>query len=200
MYHAPQRIYWMIGVPLVVYAADHLFGIMYKTHLVENAFFERLGDSSCVITFENPSSFGKANSAYCFIMLPWISKYQFHAFSVYPSSVPNCSQFCISKSGDWTEALMNELPTPVHKAAFIVGPFLSPFSSPAMDCEHIIAVASGIGVTPILGIMQKYAYTQRRISLVWICRDAGLIEHFLNRAEMDFAVNGYTLVSCFVLC
>ena len=74
MYHAPQRIYWLIGVPLVTYAADRIFGVLYKTHLIESAYFERLGDSSCTITFENPPGFGKTNSAFVYIMLPCISK------------------------------------------------------------------------------------------------------------------------------
>jgi hypothetical protein len=144
MFHAPQRIFWLVGVPLVVYVADRLYGVFYATNLVENAYFERLGDSSLTITFENPKGFERQNSAYVYLMLPWLSKYQFHPFSVYPSQKPNHSQLCISKSGGWTGDLMAEITTPFHKPAFIVGPFLSPFS-PSMNSEHIIAVASGIG-------------------------------------------------------
>lgn len=157
----------MIGIPLAMYAADHVFGIMLKTHLVENAHFERLGEESCVITFENPSGFERGNSSYVYIMLPWLSKYQFHAFSVYPSRNPKSSQMCISKSGKWTTALMDELTTPVHRPAFIVGPYLSPFNSPAMDCQNIIAVASGIGITPVISLIMKYTSTQRCINLIW---------------------------------
>ena len=100
MYHAPQRIYWLVGVPLVTYAADFIFGVFHKTHLVENAYFERLGDTSCVITFENPRGFGNQNSAYVYLMLPWLSKYQFHVFSIYPCNKVGQSQICISKSGE----------------------------------------------------------------------------------------------------
>lgn len=100
MYHAPQRIYWLIGVPLVTYSVDRLVGMFRKTHLVENTYFERLGDTSCTVTFENPPGFEDFNSAYVYIMLPWVSKYQFHAFSVYPFSKPGHSQLCISKSGE----------------------------------------------------------------------------------------------------
>ncbi|KAL7530397.1 hypothetical protein ACHAXR_003471, partial [Thalassiosira sp. AJA248-18] len=180
MYHAPQRIYWLIGTPLVIYVADHLFGLFHKTNLVENAYFERLGDSSCVVTFENPPSFGKQNSAYVYLMLPWLSKYQFHAFSVYPSNKPNHSQLCISSAGGWTASMMKEISTPTHKPAFIVGPYLSPFSSPAMDCENLIAVASGIGITPAISLIKNYTCTRRRLNLIWICRDPGLVEYFLN--------------------
>ena len=47
--------------------------------------------------------------------------------------------------GGWTGNLIDEITTPIHKPAFVVGPFLSPFCSPAMDSENIVAVASGIG-------------------------------------------------------
>ena len=57
---------------------------------------------------------------------------------------------------------MNEITTPTHKPAFVMGPFLSPFSSPAMDSENIVAVASGVGVTPALAILKKYSSTARK--------------------------------------
>jgi len=108
---------------------------------------------------------------------------------------------------------MNEITTPAHRIAYVVGPFLSPFSSPgehgcydfgfyyvrsilmwemystllsycsypAMDSPNLIAVASGIGVTPAISLVQKYSQeTLRRVNLVWICRDPGLIEHFIT--------------------
>ncbi|KAL7550022.1 hypothetical protein ACHAWF_015458 [Thalassiosira exigua] len=191
MFHAPQRIFWLVGVPLVVYVADRLYGVFHATNLVENAYFERLGDSSLTITFENPKGFERQNSAYVYLMLPWLSKYQFHPFSVYPSQKPNHSQLCISKSGGWTGDLMAEITTPFHKPAFIVGPFLSPFS-PSMNSEHIIAVASGIGVTPTISLIKQYQYTSRRLNLIWICRDPGLVEWFLENVSLPD--KGYGLI------
>lgn len=61
-----------------------------------------------------------------------------------------------------------------------------------MDSENLVAVASGIGVTPAISLIRRYASTSRRMNIVWICRDAGLIEHFLQ--EVDFGSNGYTLI------
>lgn len=192
MCHAPQRIFWLIGMPLFVYAADYIVGCLFKCHLVESAHFQRLGDSSCLIEFENPAGFGKQNSAYVYLMLPWISKTQFHAFTVFPAQKPNHSSICIHKCGDWTGELMKQISIPAHKPAFVVGPFLSPFSSPAMDSEFLVAVASGIGVTPAISLIKQYSCTSRRLNLVWICRDAGLVEHFLENVE--FSSDGYSLI------
>ena len=50
-----------------------------------------------------------------------------------------------------------------------------------MDSPNLIAVASGIGVTPAISLVQEYSQeTLRRVNLVWICRDPGLIEHFIT--------------------
>lgn len=59
--------------------------------------------------------------------------------------------------GDLTQALMEEITTPTHKPIFSMGPYLSPFSSPAMDSENLIAVATGIGVTLALSLLLKYS-------------------------------------------
>lgn len=87
---------------------------------------------------------------------------------------------------------MKQISIPAHKPAFVVGPFLSPFSSPAMDSEFLVAVASGIGVTPAISLIKQYSHTSRRLNLVWICRDAGLVEHFLQNVE--FSTDGYSLI------
>ncbi|EJK59461.1 hypothetical protein THAOC_20318 [Thalassiosira oceanica] len=192
MCHAPQRIFWMIGVPLFIYAADKLVEGMFKTHLLENCHFQRLGETSCIVEFENPSGFGKQNSAYVYLMLPWVNKYQYHAFTVFPSSKPNHSTCCIYKTGDWTGELLRNITVPAHKPAFVVGPYLSPFSSPAMDSENLVAVASGIGVTPAFSLIRQYSSTSRRLNLVWICRDPGLVEHWIQ--NINFGKDGYVLI------
>ena len=87
---------------------------------------------------------------------------------------------------------MEAISTPTDKPAFIIGPYLSPFSSPSMDSENLVAVASGIGVTPAISLIKQYSSTSRRLNLVWICRDAGLVEHFLQNVE--FSRDGYSLV------
>ena len=87
---------------------------------------------------------------------------------------------------------MKEIDTPMHKPAFVMGPFLSPFSSPAMDSENVVAVASGIGITPSMSLIKQYSSTSRRMNLIWICRDASLVEHFLQ--SIDVGSNGHLLI------
>ena len=73
MNHAPQRIFWLVGVPFFIYCGDKLFGVVSRTYLLENCYFERLSDSFCLITFQNPNDFDEFNAAYVYLVLPWVS-------------------------------------------------------------------------------------------------------------------------------
>ena len=81
----------------------------------------------CLISFENPPGFFKQNSSHVYLMLPWLSNYQFHAFTVFPSTEPNLYSICfIHKCGDCIGKLIGLITTPTtHKPYFVV-PFLSP--------------------------------------------------------------------------
>mmetsp|Transcript_27925 Transcript_27925/g.59335 ORF Transcript_27925/g.59335 Transcript_27925/m.59335 type:complete len:169 (+) Transcript_27925:361-867(+) len=137
--HAPRRIFWLVGIPFFVYMTDKMIEVLLKIRLIESAHFQSLGDTSCIISFENPPGFFKQNSAFAYLMLSWLSKLQFRAFSVFPCTKPNHSSICIHKCDDWTEKLMKQITTSTHKPAFVVSPFLSPFSSPAIDSENLVA-------------------------------------------------------------
>ncbi len=50
VYHAPSRIYWLVGVPSLVYLADRIYGFFRKTHLIENVEFERFGEGGVVVS------------------------------------------------------------------------------------------------------------------------------------------------------
>jgi len=52
----------------------------------------------------------------------------------------------------------------------------------ALNYDNIITIASGIGITPALAVLDRYKKV-RRINLIWSCRDAALIEFFVNMVE-----------------
>ena len=75
------------------------------------------------------------------------------------------------------------LTKPSNKPGWVYGPFPSPFST-ASNHENIIAVASGIGITPTLGTVKLLAGS-RKVNVVWMCRQADLIEYFLRTVPFD---------------
>ena len=51
-----------------------------------------------------------------------------------------------------------------------------------------------IGITPALSLMQTYA-GKKRINMIWMCRDAGLIEYFLHKFDIESVTkNSFALI------
>jgi len=97
VYHAPSRIYWLIGTPALIYATDWLVGMFVRINIIDTVIFERYGERGIIAHFENPKGFDSIKTSYVYIMCPWISKYQWHAFSLFPyPSEPNHSMLCSS--------------------------------------------------------------------------------------------------------
>ncbi len=41
LWHAPSRIYYLIGIPALIYSIDYFIGFFVRNHLIENVYFER---------------------------------------------------------------------------------------------------------------------------------------------------------------
>ena len=101
---------------------------------------------------------------------------------------------CIGASGDWTKELHDKIKVPTYKSLYVLGPYLSEFSDRAVTTSNAIAVASGIGITPTLSLMLNYA-GKKRINIIWMCRDAGLVEFVLHRCDLEeITRNSYALI------
>ena len=92
--------------------------------------------------------------------------------------------------GDWTRAVHNAVKKRTVRPAYICGPFASPYGT-AINFDNLICVASGIGITPALSVVTSFK-GDRRINLVWMCRDPSLVEFFLENTVFDD--RAYTLI------
>lgn len=143
---------------------------------------------------------------YVYVCLPWVSKSQWHPFSLYESQILE-GEVCvfIHKNGDWTENVHRALQRNTSRPLWFCGPFTSPSTSADMYDHHIF-VASGIGITPALSIMQSLMDT-RRVNLIWMVRDTDMVKFYLpmlnlnedgwvlifytGKKSLDFDVNDY---------
>merc|ERR1712224_91460 len=117
-------------------------------------------------------------------MVPWICKNEWHAFSVFPHpTLADHSCVVIAQVGEWTRALRTEVERETRRPTWIQGPFLSPFST-SVEYDNLLLVATGIGITPCIGLINKMK-EDRCINLIWMCRDASLVEFILNSVEFD---------------
>ncbi|KAL7553601.1 hypothetical protein ACHAWF_016908 [Thalassiosira exigua] len=195
LWHAPSRIYYLIGVPALVYALDFFMGFFVRNNLIENVYFERYGENGVVLYFKNPVGYDDNKTSYIYVNCPWISKYQWHAFTMFPDPTKeNHTMLCIGNSGDWTSELYDNIKTPCLRSIYAIGPFRSEFSDMAVSTSNAVAIASGIGITPTLSLMLTYA-GKKRINIIWMCRDPGLIEYFLHKVSIEAVTqNSFLLI------
>jgi len=194
MFHAPQQdIFWIIGAAFLIYLLDWFYGLFMRTWMAPSARFVRL-ESAIMVRVQKPAGFTVkgAGGAYCYLCVPWVSKVEWHAFSVFKDPFDaDCVCFCIAVAGDWTQKLHDKLHEPIYRRLWLYGPFPSPFES-ATDNDNVISIASGIGITPALSVIKSLA-EHRKMHLIWVVRDASLLEFMIDYG-IQFDDDAYTLI------
>jgi hypothetical protein len=88
------------------------------------------------------------------------------------------TQVFICPVGDWSKGLIEDLKHQKQlRACWVRGPYTSPYFV-AQDFSHLILTASGIGITPALGVMGQYPGFSRTKILIWSTRDANMLKFF----------------------
>eukprot|EP01050_Picozoa_sp_SAG11_P008038 SAG11_NODE_690_length_7706_cov_7.429078_2_plen_963_part_00 len=171
------RLTIFMGVVILIYFSDKIYQTCALTFKIQNSHFRRL-PTSVQLTYKNPANWRCDNTGYINIAVPWVSKHEWHPFSVYPHSTRDgYSCVCINVAGDWTKKLHESISRPTTRPVWVQGPFASPFHS-AMEYDKLLMVASGIGITPALSCVQSHE-EEKRITLLWMCRDPSLVEFFV---------------------
>ena len=97
--------------------------------------------------FKNPRSWEEEpKTSYVYVMCPWISKYQWHAFTMFPEpQKENHTMLCIAASGDWTKELHERIKAPGYRQMYVIGPFKSQFADTAVSYRVISPQLSHLG-------------------------------------------------------
>lgn len=184
--------FWVFGILLIWYFLDFMFCQFFMTEKIETTKFSVL-PSGVRVTMEVSKRFQKMGSqgGICYICLPWVSKNQWHAFSLFENPKnPAERQIFIQKTGDWTTTVHKMLQRDTVRPSWIHGPFPSPYDD-AVEYDNQILVASGIGITPALSVIRAHKES-RRINLIWAVRDPHLLGFFLNHLYLDH--QGWNLI------
>jgi hypothetical protein len=83
-------------------------------------------------------------------------------------------------AGDWTKRVssaVKQLGSRRHRSCWIRGPYTSPFTI-AHDFSQLLLFASGIGITPSLGVLGQYHGAKRVKFLIWCTRSASMLKFF----------------------
>jgi predicted ferric reductase len=123
---------------------------------------------------------------YALLCMPEYSSFQWHPFTIISSKDSDTVDFIVSGLGDWTcelarkvldhhQGITDELPL-----VALDGPFSAPVAT-ALQCKVIIAIGSGIGITPFLALMTQLLAALnsepcdlplREAHVFWIARSA----------------------------
>mmetsp|Transcript_23960 Transcript_23960/g.27596 ORF Transcript_23960/g.27596 Transcript_23960/m.27596 type:complete len:919 (-) Transcript_23960:78-2834(-) len=104
------------------------------------------------------------------------------------------TQIFISPAGDWSKGLQKEMDGAgnMSSSCWVKGPYTSPYFV-ATNFSHIILTASGVGLTPALGVMGQYPGDSRSKVLIWMTRDRVMIKFFAPQlGEAHIALIFYT--------
>ena len=103
------------GAALAIYGADALYALCYRALRVEDAVFERLG-ASVQVSFQKPEWWHDSVEGYVYVLIPWLSRTQWHPFSAYGAAAGKKRvSLCITAAGDWTRALHDAIERPTTR-------------------------------------------------------------------------------------
>ena len=88
------------------------------------------------------------------------------------------TQVFIAPGGDWTKRVAKEITDHDQlRSCWVRGPYSSPYAI-ASHFNHLILVASGIGITPALGVMGQFPGVTRTKFLIWSTRSPEMLKFF----------------------
>lgn len=190
-FHAPAtKILYIMGLAVGIYVLDYIVGMLFRTHYIPCVSIERLGEF-VEVTFKTPPGLGTRDASYVYICLPWVSKFEFHAFSVVQNhDKPGYSSILMQRVGNWTRKVHRLTDKPTQRPVWIHGPFPSPFQG-ANAYDKIIAIASGVGITPAVNLAVGLGRS-RRVNVIWMVRDPEVVEFYLKQRFYDD--DGWTFI------
>ena len=135
---------------MIWYVCDWLYVQMFMTEKIDTTIFQVL-PTGVQMTMQVSKAFQERGvGGYCYVCLPWVSKTEWHAFSLFENPMKSEErQVFILKTGDWTNCVHEVLQRDTRRPVWVQGPFHSPYRN-AEEYDNQILVASGIGITPCL--------------------------------------------------
>ena len=93
------------------------------------------------------------------------------------------TQVFMVPAGDWTKNVYKEVSDRKQlRSCWIKGPYVSPYSL-SSNFSSLVLLATGIGITPALGVIGQYKGESRFKTLIWSTRCPQLLRFFLPLLE-----------------
>ena len=173
----------LVAVALVLYAFDWVLRISMWRRPVQVLSLTAMPGGVTRVTFQMPNFTYQAGQ-WCMVCIPAVTPFEWHPFSFSSSPHHSVMTLHVKTVGRWTRRLEELARTggdPSHLKMHVEGPY-GVLSVPLERYQHVVAVAGGIGVTPLGSIYNELVHehyvgarTLSHLSLVWAVRDPQLI-------------------------
>ncbi|KAL4441149.1 hypothetical protein ABPG74_002099 [Tetrahymena malaccensis] len=154
---------------------------------------ERVGPNITRLTMVNEDCYYKGGQ-YFFIMIPHLSYFQWHPFSVFSASYEEEMVFYVKSLGNWTSDLYDiagKPGQPTSYKAYLDGPYGSHSISIDGDkYQNFLMISGGIGVTPIISTAKELlseiddGRPVKNLHFIWTGRDSALIEGVFEPGDL----------------
>ncbi|CAN0310282.1 unnamed protein product, partial [Phaeothamnion confervicola] len=146
------------AVFLAAYVIDLAYLIITCTQMVDEPMFVPIGGGTSV-SFRVPDGYKFKPGQYVYVNAPWISKHEWHAFSLIPATefvegsvvYSDAASFFAEAVGDWTKKLFDESIQSVRRPIWISPAFPS-MADKTIKYDKIVLICTGIGITPAIYI------------------------------------------------
>ncbi|CAM9345893.1 unnamed protein product [Discosporangium mesarthrocarpum] len=176
------------AVILIIVVGDMFYFHVKGTHLVESPTYEPVGGGTSVM-MNLPVGYTFKAGSYVYVMCPAINPLEWHALSLIPAKSDDVEDnrgcavghgdhhtraaLYIAGVGDWTKGLFRLALQKSRMPLWISDPMPSAMQH-ALDFDNVLLVATGVGITPCISVIERYAY-KKNIHLLWVVREASLV-------------------------
>jgi len=200
----PTFVYWIVG-PLALYLIERTVRIL-RGKQTTMLILARQHPSHVIELRMKKQSFNYIPGQYMFLNCPYISKNEWHPFTITSAPDEDFVSVHINAVGNWTNSITSLL-NPEKKIGVVQEDLLEapdgsailridgPFGAASEEVfkyKTVVLVGAGIGVTPYASILKHVKYSIQRagnsaakspidkVYFYWICRDKNSFEWFSN--------------------
>ncbi|KAL3702293.1 hypothetical protein R1sor_020315 [Riccia sorocarpa] len=163
-FHMVSSVYFVV-VPVLLFFIDRFIRLIQSRKNVEILKARLLPCGAVELKFLTPPKFVYHPLSVVFVLLPSVSRLQWHPFSVTSSrrDRKNELSICVKPMGAWTRGITDIFSTKkLHKCPFsfkasLEGPYGDDLDF-YLNYKTLVLIAGGIGITPFLAVLKDILY------------------------------------------